>query len=180
MNPAKTILVFLLACALAPIAARAGECMPINVRNPEGNYVVPGVMGDIVYRRVNGQELALDAYMQKHGRKRTRQSRRRLRRHHARRRAARDGELGRPSRMDGLQNEAGRMAQSETRPAKIIEDLLIAECGTRIDSRRPISCKRRRNKSKILGTNKSAFRIPHSAIRRSSILDGYFDSGILK
>lgn len=70
MNPAKTVLLLLLACAFAPIEARAGECLPINVRNPEGNYIVPGVMGDIVYRRVNGKELALDAYVQKHGRKR--------------------------------------------------------------------------------------------------------------
>jgi alpha-L-fucosidase 2 len=70
MNPAKTVLLLLLACALAPTGARAGECLPTNVRNPEGNYVVPGVMGDIVYRRVNGEELALDAYVQKHGRKR--------------------------------------------------------------------------------------------------------------
>lgn len=70
MNPAKTVLLLLLACAFAPIEARAGECLPINVRNPEGNYIVPGVMGDIVYRRVDGKELALDAYVQKHGRKR--------------------------------------------------------------------------------------------------------------
>jgi BD-FAE len=70
MDPAKTVLLFLLACALAPIGARASECLPINVRNPEGNYIVPGVMGDIVYRSVNGKELALDAYVQKHGRKR--------------------------------------------------------------------------------------------------------------
>jgi acetyl esterase len=70
MIPAKTLLPYLLACALAPIGARASECLPINVRNPEGNYIVPGVMGDIVYRRVNGKELALDAYVQKFGRKR--------------------------------------------------------------------------------------------------------------
>jgi alpha-L-fucosidase 2 len=70
MIPAKTLLPCLLACALAPIGARASECLPINVRNPEGNYIVPGVMGDIVYRRVNGKELALDAYVQKHGRRR--------------------------------------------------------------------------------------------------------------
>src|SRR5262245_5943186 len=70
MNRVKTILLFALACAFAPIEGRASECLPINVRNPEGNYIVPGVMGDIVYRRVNGKELALDAYVQKHGRKR--------------------------------------------------------------------------------------------------------------
>src|SRR5215813_8079096 len=70
MIPAKTLMPYLLACALAPIGGRASECLPINVRNPEGNYIVPGVMGDIVYRRVNGKELALDAYVQKYGRKR--------------------------------------------------------------------------------------------------------------
>src|SRR5262245_4905363 len=70
MIPAKTLMPYLLACALAPIGARASECLPINVRNPEGNYIVPGVMGDTVYRRVNGIELALDAYVQKRGRKR--------------------------------------------------------------------------------------------------------------
>jgi acetyl esterase/lipase len=70
MNPVKTTLLLALACALASIEAGAGECLPVNVRNPEGNYIVPGVMGDIVYRRVGGRELALDAYVQKHGRKR--------------------------------------------------------------------------------------------------------------
>lgn len=45
-------------------------CLPINVRNSEGNYIIPGVMGDIVYRRVNGVELSLDAYVQRRGGKR--------------------------------------------------------------------------------------------------------------
>ncbi|HZS07458.1 MAG TPA: alpha/beta hydrolase [Blastocatellia bacterium] len=40
------------------------------MRNPEGNYIVPGVQGDIVYRRVNGIELSLDAYVQKKGTRR--------------------------------------------------------------------------------------------------------------
>ncbi|HKQ80240.1 MAG TPA: alpha/beta hydrolase [Blastocatellia bacterium] len=70
MNPANTILVLALICVFASIEARASECLPINVRNPEGNYIIPGVMGDIVYRRAGGRELALDAYVQKHGRKR--------------------------------------------------------------------------------------------------------------
>ncbi len=70
MKPARTILMLALICAFAPIEARAGECLPVNVRNPEGDYIVPGAIGDIVYRRVAGGELALDAYMQKHGRKR--------------------------------------------------------------------------------------------------------------
>ncbi|MGE0127037.1 MAG: alpha/beta hydrolase [Blastocatellales bacterium] len=42
----------------------------MKVRNIEGNYIEPGVMGDIVYRRVDGKELALDAYVQKRGRAR--------------------------------------------------------------------------------------------------------------
>ncbi len=46
------------------------DCWPVKVRNPEGNYIVPGTQGDIVYARVNGQELALDAYVQKRGDKR--------------------------------------------------------------------------------------------------------------
>ena len=45
-------------------------CSPIKVRNPEGNYIVPGVMGDIVYASVNDVELSLDAYVQKRGDKR--------------------------------------------------------------------------------------------------------------
>ena len=45
-------------------------CLPVKIRNPEGNYIVPGVRGDIVYRQGNGIELALDAYVQKQGNKR--------------------------------------------------------------------------------------------------------------
>ncbi|MGH9801902.1 MAG: hypothetical protein ACRD82_16190, partial [Blastocatellia bacterium] len=46
------------------------NCPPVKVRNPEGNYIIPGVMGEIVYRRVNSVELSLDAYIQKRGNKR--------------------------------------------------------------------------------------------------------------
>lgn len=46
------------------------DCLPVKVRNPEGNYIIPGTKGDIVYARVDGQELALDAYVQKRGDKR--------------------------------------------------------------------------------------------------------------
>ncbi len=71
MNPAKIILFLTLASVLTIEAeARVGECLPINVRNLEGNYIVPGVMGAIVYRRAGAGELSLDAYVQKHGRKR--------------------------------------------------------------------------------------------------------------
>jgi acetyl esterase len=42
-------------------------CPPVVVENPDGNLVVPGVQGRIVYRRVGGTELALDAYVQRKG-----------------------------------------------------------------------------------------------------------------
>ncbi|MBK9315246.1 MAG: alpha/beta hydrolase [Acidobacteria bacterium] len=41
------------------------QCLPLKVRNPEGNYIIPGALGDIVYRRIDGQHLSLDAYVQK-------------------------------------------------------------------------------------------------------------------
>lgn len=43
------------------------DCLPVKVRNPEGNYIIPGTKGDIVYARHHGVELALDAYVQKRG-----------------------------------------------------------------------------------------------------------------
>jgi len=66
MKSAQTILL-LLASVFVSIEARAGRCLPVKARNPEGNYIVPGAMGDIVYRRVDGRELSLDAYVQKRG-----------------------------------------------------------------------------------------------------------------
>jgi alpha-L-fucosidase 2 len=47
--------------------AGASECLPLRAGNAEGNYIVPGVQGRIVYRRVDGVELALDAYVQRSG-----------------------------------------------------------------------------------------------------------------
>ena len=50
--------------------AQQPSCPPIKVRNPEGNYIVPGVMGSIAYRHpadTGGRELLLDAYIQKRG-----------------------------------------------------------------------------------------------------------------
>ncbi len=47
--------------------AAAGQCLPVVVGNQDGNYLVPGVRGEIVYRRVNGAALALDAYVQQTG-----------------------------------------------------------------------------------------------------------------
>jgi alpha-L-fucosidase 2 len=53
--------------ALAGSRSEAIEEAPpaIAPRNPDGNYMVPGVLGDIVYRRAGGIELSLDAYLQK-------------------------------------------------------------------------------------------------------------------
>jgi acetyl esterase len=47
--------------------AAAGQCLPVAIGNEDGNYMVPGVRGDIVYRRVDGASLALDAYVQQTG-----------------------------------------------------------------------------------------------------------------
>jgi alpha-L-fucosidase 2 len=41
-------------------SAAAQTCPPLQVRNPAGNYIVPGVKGDIPY----SGDLALDAYVQ--------------------------------------------------------------------------------------------------------------------
>jgi alpha-L-fucosidase 2 len=41
-------------------AAQAQPCLPLEVRNPEGNYIVPGSKGDIPY----APGLSLDAYAQ--------------------------------------------------------------------------------------------------------------------
>ena len=45
---------------MGPSAASAQPCPALDVRNPDGNYIVPGVKGDIPY----AGELALDAYVQ--------------------------------------------------------------------------------------------------------------------
>ncbi len=60
-----TYLLFVLFAAQA-----LADCLSIKVRNPEGNYIIPGTKGDIVYRQVDGKELALDAYLQKRGNER--------------------------------------------------------------------------------------------------------------
>jgi alpha-L-fucosidase 2 len=52
------------------VAAQAAECLPLRVGKAEGNYILPGVRGAIVYRRVNNQTLALDAYVQRRGTRR--------------------------------------------------------------------------------------------------------------
>ncbi len=39
----------------------------IAAGDPEGDFIVPGTRGAIVYRRIDGQELRLDAYLQRRG-----------------------------------------------------------------------------------------------------------------
>lgn len=65
-------LVFTVLLGLQGHAARQvdGEQTAILGRNPHGNYLVPGVLGDVVYHQVGGVQLALDAYLQKSGAKR--------------------------------------------------------------------------------------------------------------
>jgi acetyl esterase len=53
--------------AFAGIAPASAECPAVQPRNPDGNYIVPGVLGGIPYRKVDGLELSLDAYVQRKG-----------------------------------------------------------------------------------------------------------------
>lgn len=54
----------------AGTATSAAQCLPITIGNADGNYIVPGVKGDIVYRRVDGVALSMDAYVQQRGTRR--------------------------------------------------------------------------------------------------------------
>ncbi|HEX2310790.1 MAG TPA: alpha/beta hydrolase fold domain-containing protein, partial [Vicinamibacterales bacterium] len=47
---------------VSPIAADDPTCLPLTVTNPDGNYIVPGTRAGIVYRRVEGRDLMLDAW----------------------------------------------------------------------------------------------------------------------
>jgi alpha-L-fucosidase 2 len=67
MKITMTVCSVLFALTATSFAARGGECSPLKARNPEGNYVIPGVKGEIVYRRVKSTEFSLDAYLQKRG-----------------------------------------------------------------------------------------------------------------
>ena len=62
MNGARLLLALFLLLGIAHGAS--AECLPLAPRNPDGNYIIPGVLGDIVYRRGPGMELALDAFVQ--------------------------------------------------------------------------------------------------------------------
>ena len=57
-----TLIAIALICAVGfGVPAYAQTCAPLRVRNPAGNYIVPGVQGDIPY---SGDQ-ALDAYIQR-------------------------------------------------------------------------------------------------------------------
>ncbi len=50
--------------ALAP-QAESADCRPVAIGNPDGNYIVPGSWGEIVYQTADGVDLVLDAYVQR-------------------------------------------------------------------------------------------------------------------
>ena len=60
---AATALVWLVLAVPAAAPAPAQSCAPLQVRNPDGNYIVSGAQGDIPY----ADGLALDAYVQPNG-----------------------------------------------------------------------------------------------------------------
>lgn len=68
MGKVKEILAIVLGVLPAlPATLAAQPCPPVEIRNVEGNYIVPGSWAEIVYREVGGEELALDAYVQQGG-----------------------------------------------------------------------------------------------------------------
>ena len=57
------LIIFLMNAQASP----AKTCLPFRVGNPAGNYIIPGAKGQIIYRRINGKQLALDSYSQSSG-----------------------------------------------------------------------------------------------------------------
>ncbi|MEP6593554.1 MAG: hypothetical protein ABJC51_07670, partial [Acidobacteriota bacterium] len=55
-----------LAIALLASTAAAADCPALQVRHPQGNYIVPGVKADIPYAPSAGG-LAIDAFVQRDG-----------------------------------------------------------------------------------------------------------------
>ncbi len=62
--PAFPFLLSLFLAACSPQEKLPAECPPVEVGNPDGNYIVPGSWGEIVYRTAGGVDLLLDAYVQ--------------------------------------------------------------------------------------------------------------------
>jgi alpha-L-fucosidase 2 len=61
--------IFLLLLFLFPLrsVAQSTPCEPVRVQNPDGNYLIPGALGAIPYRRIDGREVFMDAYVHKRG-----------------------------------------------------------------------------------------------------------------
>jgi acetyl esterase len=58
------LLLACLAVPQVPASPRAeAACLPLTVTNDDGNYIVPGARGGVVYRRVDEQELRLDFWV---------------------------------------------------------------------------------------------------------------------
>jgi acetyl esterase len=60
------VLCSLIGALLLATSAYSQTCPQVRVRNPDGNYIIPGVQGDIAY----AADLALDAYVQRGGTRR--------------------------------------------------------------------------------------------------------------
>ena len=64
--PFTTALVALAVAIVFSVPVQAEQCPALHVRNTDGNYIIPGVLGDIPY----SGGLALDAYVQRGDRRR--------------------------------------------------------------------------------------------------------------
>ena len=65
MRPPRHAASALLLLVLIGLPATAGaECLPLDPRQPEGNFIVPGTLGGIVYKRTDDGPLGLDLYVQ--------------------------------------------------------------------------------------------------------------------
>src|SRR4029079_8678555 len=60
------VLCALVGALLLATSAYSQPCPEVRARNPDGNYIIPGVQGDIAY----ATDLALDAYVQRGGSRR--------------------------------------------------------------------------------------------------------------
>ena len=70
MKQRTAIFLWLIIFLMNAQASPANTCLPFRVGNPEGNYIISGAKGQIIYRRINGAKLALDSYSQPSGNQR--------------------------------------------------------------------------------------------------------------
>lgn len=62
MHAALVVLLVVVAAA-SSVTRLSAECLPAAPTNPDGSYIVPGAQAGIVYRRVGGRDLKLDAWV---------------------------------------------------------------------------------------------------------------------